>query len=145
MAYSTVANIESEFKDIDFSASTTITDTEVGVFIDEADAFIDASIDNRYEVPVTGAASLLILKTISIWLVKARILSILSVKTPQDKTKQDPDGPTLRKDALKMLEMISKGQLTLIDATLVDTEGGMVSHLMNETIQKQFKTNQDQW
>ena len=145
MAYSTVANVESEFKDIDFSASTTITDTEVTAFISEADALIDATIDNRYVVPVTGAASLLILKTISIWLVKARILSILSVKTPQDKTKQDPDGPTLRKDALKMLEMISKGQLTLVDATLVDTEGGMTSYLMDATIQKQFKTNRDQW
>lgn len=146
MAYCTNTDISSEFKDITFSATTAVTDTEVDDFIDQMSSLIDSFISNRYETPVTGPISLLILKFICILLVKSRILSILSVKTPQDKTKQDPDGPTLWDRALKMLEQLKKGQLILPDADGPGSfEGGMSSFLMNEDIDYTFTMEDKNW
>lgn len=145
MAYSVLTDIESEFKDVTFSSTTAVTDDDIDGFIDQADAFIDSSISSRYEVPVTGSSSLLVLKTISILLVKARVLSILSVKTPQDKTKQDPDGPTLRQQALDMLKAIKNGSLLLTDAVLTSTDGGLTSFLINEDITYTYPVDQDVW
>lgn len=145
MAYSVLTDIESEFKDVTFSSTTAVTDDDIDGFIDQADAFIDSSISSRYEVPVTGSSSLLVLQTISILLVKARVLSILSVKTPQDKTKQDPDGPTLRQQALDMLKAIKNGSLLLTDAVLTSTDGGLTSFLINEDISYTYPVDQDVW
>lgn len=145
MAYATVTQVASEFKGITFSASTAVTDTEVSSFIEQADAMINGYVSARYDTPVSGSASLAILQMICIWLVKSRILSILSVKTPQDKTKQDPDGPSLFKQAIDMLKDIRSGKLVLPDATLSGLEGGMTSFLMNEDIDYDFKVDQDTW
>lgn len=146
MAYSLAADIQSEYKAINFAASgAAVSTAEVTEFITQADAFIDGIVSNRYETPVTGTVSLAILKTISIWLVKSRINSILSVKTPQDKNKQDPDGPTLRTQALEMLKQIKNGQLKLPDAVGSDTEGGMTSFLMNEELDYVFPQESESW
>lgn len=145
MAYSDSDDISSEFKDIEFSTDTAVTDTEVDGFCDQAAAQIDSVIASRYEVPVTGPISLLLLKMISILLVKGRILSILSVKTPQDKTKQDPDGPDLIKQAMDMLAQIKKGQMVLSDATLASTEGGLTSFLKNQDVSYEFHAGENDW
>lgn len=145
MAYATYTDVASEFKDVTFSASTAITDTEVTEFIVQAEAYINSYISTRYEVPVSGSVSVLILKTVVILLVKARILSILSVKTPQDKTKQDPDGPSLIEQAKKMLEMIKKGTLPLTDATVNSTGIALTSFLKDEDIDYSFTMESDAW
>lgn len=146
MAYCSTAEITSEFKDIEFTATTTVTDTDVDSFIDQASAAIDSNIYNRYIVPVTvGAGALLLLKMVCIMMVKARILSILSVKTPQDKTKQDPDGPTLLTQAQKMLDSISKGILDLVGATGTGTEQGMTSFLANSDLTYDFRVGENNW
>jgi phage gp36-like protein len=145
VAYCTDTDISSEFKAITFSSTSAVTDTEVDGFIDQASATIDGIIASKYEVPVTGSASLLVLKMICIWIVKARILSILSVKTPQDKTKQDPDGPTLLKQAMDMLKAIKKGDLILTDATASSSDDGMSSFLMNEEITYDNQVGVDNW
>ena len=145
MAYCTDTEISSEFKDITFSASTAVKAAEVDDFIDQSSALIDGIISSKYEVPVVGSGSVLILKMICIWIVKARILSILSVKTPQDKTKQDPDGPTLLKQAMDMLKAIKKGDLVLNDATVVSSDDGMSSFLMNEDITYDNQVGVDNW
>jgi hypothetical protein len=145
LAYCTDTDVASEFKGITFSASTAVTDTEVDDFIDQSSALIDGIIASKYEVPVVGSVSLLILQMICVWIVKARILSILSVKTPQDKTKQDPDGPTLLKQAMDMLKAIKKGDLVLTDATLSSGDDGITSFLMNETITYDNQVGVDNW
>ncbi len=146
MAYCSDTDVASEFKDITFSSGTAVTDTEVDGFIDEMSALIDTYLSNRYEVPViTGTTSLLLLKFICILLVKSRILSILSVKTPQDKTKQDPDGPTLWDRMIKLLEQIRKGTLPLPDATVLPTAGGMYSFLMNQDVEYTFRMEDENW
>jgi hypothetical protein len=145
VAYCTYTEVSSEFKDITFSASTAVTDTEVSDFIDQSSSLIDGIIASKYEVPVTGSMSLLVLKMICIWIVKARILSILSVKTPQDKTKQDPDGPTLLKQAMDMLKAIKKGDLALTDAIVASSDDGLTSFLMNEDITYDNQVGVDNW
>ena len=52
MAYSTNAQVASEFKSITFSSSTSVTDTEVDRFIVEADEEINYKIGRVYVVPI---------------------------------------------------------------------------------------------
>lgn len=145
MAYASSSDVSSEFKAIVFDSNSAVTNTEVGTFLDQASALIDGTIGNRYEVPVMGSASLLVLKMICIWLVKSRILSILSVKSPQDATKQEPDGPSLYKQAMDMLKAIKTGALLLTDATAASTDGAMTSFLMNEELEYTFTMESDAW
>lgn len=146
MAYASHSDIESEFKELTLSSTTTVKDSEVDAFCDQASATIDGIIQNRYEVPVTGPFSLLILKYITILLVKARVLSILSVKSPQDKTKQDPDGPTLLKQAMDLLTQIKKGQLVLTDApAAAGFTGGMTSYLIDQDVTPDFAVDEETW
>jgi phage gp36-like protein len=152
MAYCLYTDIQSEFKDLPLTLAaapspSSITQEDVTEFIDQSSSMMDSYIINRYEVPVSGApVSLKFLKMICIWLVKARVLSILSVKTPQDKTKQDPDGPSLYKQAIEFLKEIKKGNLVLTDATQVDGyDGGMSSYLMDECVEHDFKIGENAW
>ena len=81
MGYCTVGDVSSDFKNIEFSATSTVTDTEVGDFIDQESAFIDSMICSVYVVPVTGSSSLLLLKKIAIALVADRVRHVLYTKT----------------------------------------------------------------
>jgi phage gp36-like protein len=145
MAYCTDTDISSEFKDITFSASTTITDTEVDGYIDQASSLIDSYLIAKYQVPITGSASLLFMKMICIWLVKSRILSILSVKTPLDKTKQDPDGQKLYDQAIELLKKLKSGAIQLTDAVASTSDDGLTSYLMNRDVEFQFQMESDSW
>lgn len=147
MAYCTSADVKAEFKSLDISSvNASVPAATIDAMCDQASAYIDGYIDNRYAVPVTGTASLLILKMIAIILVKARVISLLSVKTPVDKTKQDPDGLTLIATANKMLDQISKGVLGLVDATLISSEAGMDSRTINGICgPPQFHRGREEW
>ena len=145
MAYAVYTDVASEFKDITFSSTTAVTDTDVTAWIAQASELIDGYLASKYEVPVTGVNSLLILKMICILLVKSRILSVLSVKTPQDKNKQDPDGPTLYKQAMDLLKDIKKGLIQLSDATLSNSADGLTSYLKDQDIEYQFTMEDDAW
>lgn len=146
MDYALVADIEAEYKSIDFAATgSKVTTTEIEEFITQASALIDGYVSNKYTIPVTGAASLAVLKMICTWLVKSRVNSILSVKAPQDKTKQDPDGPSLFQQAMKLLEQIKKGQLVLPDAVASNSTGGMDSYTADLELKYAFHQNREDW
>lgn len=145
-AYAEVANVQAEFKALDITtAGRSLTSTSVDDFITSAEAEVDSRISNQYVVPVTGPISVALLKQITIWLVKARILSILSVKTPQDKTKQDPDGPSLRKQALEALDGISKGTIPLVDATAATNAVGVESYNRDLCVKHDFTIERKEW
>lgn len=144
MPYSTYTDVASEFKDIDFTATgAKVSSTEVTEFIVQADALIDAMISNKYEVPVTGTKSLSLLKMISIMIVRDRILEIMSVKTGDEETTQDPSKKYLisPKD---MLKAISKGDTKLVDAVAL-SGGGVSSFNVDHSIKHVFKKGVDQW
>lgn len=149
MAYSTNAQVASEFKDITFGGSTPLTDTEVDRFIEEADAFINAKISKRYSTSITEVGnpiSFAILRNISIWLVAERVREIMQVKgISVEQLKQGARVPAGRKEAMKMLEEIAGGKLDLSDATLADSDDRIASFNVDNDIEHSFKRNVEQW
>jgi phage gp36-like protein len=146
MAYCTQGHIESEFKDITFGAATPITDSDVARFIAEADAEIEGVLSQKYVVPVTGTTALIILRQISIMLVKARIQEILQVKTGQSDSEQEATTNPAKK-ARDTLDLIQKGKMGLVDATIATTGDGVRSYTSENstTFEPTFKRDQEQW
>lgn len=144
MSYAVYGDVQAEFKDITFSSTTKVKDTEVTEFIVQADALIDAKVGMKYETPVTASGSLPILKMICIMLVSSRVKKILQVKTPEAEKNQEaaPDESRL---AMKMLEEISSGKLPLPGATLATSHDGVASYNVDEGICHTFKKGEDQW
>jgi len=147
MAYTTVANVEAEFKSIDFSvAGAAVTTGEVVEFISQADAHINGKIGRKYTVPVTATESLIILKTISTWMVADRVRKIAKVKDISlEELQQGLRPPGGRKEALEMVEQITDGTLLLSDAPLINTEEGLSSFGDDNALEFQFQRNVDQW
>lgn len=145
MAYCTDDEVSSEFKDIVFSATSPVTDTEVTEFVSQASAEIDSIISNRYTTPVTGTESLKVLKQICIWLVKARIVGVLRIKNVSDKSDQDVGSLNYRKEALDRLKNIAIGKEILTDAPRSNTTGGLTSYLKDLDVTYDFQVGVDQW
>lgn len=79
MAYSLNSEVASLFRDITFSSTTAVTDTEVDNIIDEVDAEINGLLYDHYEVPITGVESLKIMKMISRYKAGHVVKTILEV------------------------------------------------------------------
>jgi len=143
MAYSVYTDVASEFKGISFSASSSVTDTEVTSFIAQADALIDSYISNRYSTPVTAAAGAIsLLQWISIQIVRERIVKILAVKTGVEAPDQlEPEKPMWQ----TMLENISKGVLDLAGATLISSGDGVKMYNYDNDIEPTFDVTTNQW
>lgn len=144
MAYSTQAQIQGEFKDVTFTASTAVTDTEVAELISQTDAEIDARLSVRYVVPVTGPTSLLLLRTISIYITAARVSKIIEVKTGESDRDQ-PRRVEERNTALRMLQEIIDGKIILTDAEEADPHRGVRSYTYENNITPCIQTTRDQW
>lgn len=151
MAYSTAAQVASEFKSITFSSSTSVTDTEVDRFIDEADEVINSRIGLKYSLVdditlVDNPLAFPILRQISIWLVADRLREIMQVKDiGDDRIKQGARAPNSAARAEKMLDAIAKGTLLLRDVDLNTTHDGFKSFATDEGLEHQFKKDVDQW
>lgn len=144
MAYSSVENIQSEFKNLTISATTEVTTTEVTRFIEEADAYIDGVISQKYQVPITGAMSLIIVRQISIYLVAQRVKDILEVKTGSQQSEQDGRG-SFKAFAEKALKDIIDDKLLLSDATLYSPEDGVASYVSSNNVPFIFERGTEQW
>ena len=149
MAYSSVANVQSEFRKIEFGTDTTVTETEVEDFISEADALIDSIIGLRYIVPVSSSVSpngFKILKMISRKLVAMRVKAILEVKDASaDAVNQDVRADFSKSDLLKMLKDIASGKILLDDAVLISSGQGLSSFNVETNQEADFKKNVNQW
>jgi phage gp36-like protein len=149
MAYSTVAQISAEFRNITIAATgTAIVTADVNEWIAEADALINSFVGKRYTTPITVAAnpnSFYILRMISRELVAARIIKVLRVKNAasgnndQDVRKDDSDR------VLKMLKDISNGDLELPDATVTTSGQGISSFNVSNAKEPFFDKDIDQW
>jgi hypothetical protein len=145
MAYSALTDIQNEFKSVVFSASSTPTSTAVQGFIAEADQYIDSRIGLRYQVPVTGSKSLIILKSISIGLVAGRVKEIQRVKTASPQLNQDSRDGDPAKEAKERLGLIVEGLLLLPDATLVSAANGVSSGALSAGATARFKKDTETW
>jgi len=144
MAYSVLADVQSEFKDIEFTATTKITSTEItDPFILQADAEINARIGLRYVVPITGTESLKIMKMLSVWITADRISKILRIKT---KTEEDTTAEkSLRQMANELIDKIVAGTFLLSDATLKSSANGFKSYANDNDLDYTFHKNTDEW
>lgn len=144
MAYSQETDIEGEFKDVDFDTNTSVKSADITRFIAETDAYIDGKLGLRYQVPITGVSSLLIMRMISVTLISERVKKILAVKTGDSKV--DQDSLTDREKAMhKMLQEIVEGKILLSDATKLSSHGGVKAYNYDNDIEASFDVTQDQW
>lgn len=144
MAYCIYEDITSEFKDLVLTTDTKVTPAKVTQFISQTDATINGMIGNRYITPVTGTESLLILKLICIKIVSNRVAKIMEVKTPKDESNQS-SVKSLEPTPMEMLEAIADGSLILSDATLRDSQNGVGSYAISNSIPNTFEKGRDQW
>lgn len=145
MAYATTANVASEFKNITFSSTTQVTDTEVARFITEAEAEIDARIGKKYTVPLTNASDIAIVRQASVWMVADRVRKIMQVKDISvEELKQGVRPPGGRREALKLIDEILKGDLEL-NADLLSSSNGIQSFTVDIDDPNTFERYDDQW
>lgn len=145
--YCTTDEVKTEFKNLDTTSSgATITNAKIDGFRDQAYAYINARIGNKYEVPVTGGTdAATILKQVEIWLVKHRIQQIIPVRTGADGAKQGDTKPDLEKKAEAVLEQIVDGKMKLGGATLASSSDGVSSFNVSEGTEHTVKKDEDQW
>lgn len=145
MSYVTQEMVEGEFRGIDFSASkTAISTDDLNRFIVEADMEINSRLAVKYATPVTDSNALIIVRRISIKLIKHRIEGILAVKNPSTKIEQG-DAKTLRDEALEELADLASGKSILIGATLLTTADGVKSYTSSSSYERKFNSCKEQW
>lgn len=148
MAYSSITNIQYEFKDVTFSSSTAMTTAKVTQYMADADAEIDCTLAVKYTTPITGTQSLVLIGQIAVWLVKDRINETLQVKTGDDKTSQT-GGKSYRQKAVDMLNDLASGKKVLTDAALKTSADGVQSYNNNNSDDDDtanvFQRGVDQW
>lgn len=147
MAYTTVAEIQADFKSMTFSPTSNVTDSAVTEFIVEADSLINSYVGTVYVVPVTTGDGLNLLKLLSRSLVSARIKRIMEVK--QDKN-PDPSqnvlGVLLSPTAvMKILTDIKSQTAALAGAVLLAASGGFFSANVSNDVCPRMKKDEKQW
>jgi hypothetical protein len=144
--YCTNTEVASDFKNITFSATSTVTDTEVDEFIAQESAFIDSMICSVYQVPITGTNSLLLMKKICLHLVADRVRHVLYTKTGQDNKDQDTKGlKSLSRDPRGDLKKIQDGTLKLGDAIALTTNIGFDTGDVPGCSEMVFDVKRQQW
>jgi phage gp36-like protein len=148
MGYCTVANIKSDFKGLQVETSgTTISTDEAQEIIDQTSAYIDGRIGVKYVTPVTeGAAALLILKAICIYICSERFKNILEVKTGAAQMDSDQkQSKNIARTPKDDIDLIVKGLLLLDGATLQGTKQGVSSFNSDECIEHVIDVTKQQW
>ncbi len=146
MAYSTKDNVESEFKNVTFDATSKVTETEVDEFIAEADLTVDSFLSRRYVVPVTGVQTLILVRKFSRQLTAARCAPIIGVQTNFERTTNNKEEKSsVISGIMRHLKAISKGEADLpSDATLKPSKSsGRFVISSGET--DKFDYDKDQW
>jgi hypothetical protein len=145
MAYCLTTDVQSEFKNLIFSASGAISISEVDEFILQEDAYINSIISCKFITPIIVASDILILKKVCILLVSERIKKILRVKKVTVEGSQDSFSGTSRAD--KMLKDICKGFIRFESSQIDDNATALYSDSLNaSTLRKPvFIADCEQW
>lgn len=148
MPYCIAAEVESEFKKIDFAATNAlVTTADVDAWILEADALINSYVGQRYIAPVASGEARTLLKMYSRLLTSERVRKVLEVKDPKaSEGAQNPRGVVLStKDIMKALEAIAKGDVALIGATPLLSGAGFSSASVCDGDVFTFQKDADNW
>ena len=149
MAYTTYSEIEADFKDITFSASTgNVRQADVTQFIVEADSLINAYVAKRYTTPVTGSGEgLSLLKLCSRSLVTARIKKLMEVvQEKSTEANQAVQGVLLSPSAvMKILTDIRDDLIDLVGATALVSGRGFHSENVTQDVTPTIEKGTRQW
>lgn len=145
MAYVTIDQVAQECRiQGGFTAETLPSSTKVAEIMAEEEAKVDAKIGMKYSVPVAAAASLLIVRRISLALIAERVREIIEVRGAGDKTDQKP-GTSSADRARKELSDIEDGDLPLTGETLLSSTDGVRSYAVAHSKEPVFEKGKDQW
>ena len=145
MPYCVTADITSNFGDIEFSATSKVTTTDITNLIDSESNYIDSYLYSKYIVPVligTAPLAYALLKRICIFRVSERVRGILQIKSGETQLDQDTKAPLVNPDA--DLKKIIDGKLSLMDATYRTTEDGLSFGVPDITLYP-FDPAKQQW
>lgn len=146
MAYAGTTDVQSEFKKINFADTDAVVSTsEVTEFIAQEEAALNAEVGTVYVVPITDSGGISLMKRMSVFMVKARVLDLLYVKTGNEKTDQGSGGEAYREIVRDMLDRIRKKELILSGAILAGSTGGVSSYSSAHCIDQVFKKDEQQW
>lgn len=148
--YCTVEDVKSDFKNIQITATSSVTIDEVTAIITQECAYINSRICSLYQVPVVQGTSPIafeVLKRINIFLAADRVRHILYVKTGRDDSEQDTKGlKSLSRNPRKDLDEILNGKIKLGDAISVEECIGFdVSEKAVDCCSNTFDVNKQQW
>lgn len=146
--YTTVEEVQADFKSITFDKTTLVSIDDVEQFIVEADALINSFVGKKYQTPVTAdSSSTTLLKLFSRTIVRDRIKELLQVKQTGGNTSanQDVRGAYGTRDVMAQLRAIQKSELELSGATPLVTHGAFSSFNVAHGVKPIFKKNQRQW
>jgi hypothetical protein len=136
MAYAAYADIQSEFKNQTFSASTKLTSTEVTEIITQTENKINAELGQVYVTPVTNSTDISILKRISIMFVKHRVENILKIKSGEKLDSEDQEN--LEKKAQDELDKIIEKRLLHNTTRRTTNNSGVEDYNSNNEIRATF-------
>ena len=148
MSYATASDIQSEFKSVEFSTNTSVTLDEITAFINQQEASINASLSKLYEVPIANADDILVIQSIVIRCVKARVSTILETKSPSKETDQEPAWMIMYREAKAELKRIVTGIMPLPNTPLLTENAGFAAYDYSAEADKNlpvFKRGVTQW
>lgn len=148
MPYSTNAEVQADFKQMEFTTESNVTATDVDQFILESDALINAYVGQRYVVPVTaGTSALALLKLFSRSLTACRVKAILEAKQQTSKGADQNVRTDLLsyRDVIKELEKLRDGEIALDGATPLVVGGGFYNNNVANCVQPVIRKDEKQW
>lgn len=147
MAYTTYTEVQDDFKDITFTTTTNVKDTDVTQFIKEHDALINAKVGQVYVVPITTGDGLELLKLLSRSLTTARIKRLMEVKQEKSVDANQNVVSTLLtpKEVMKILDDISKKNMVLDGGVLLSSTGGFSNGNNNRGVKPVVRKDIKQW
>lgn len=148
MSYCAVADVQAEFKAVQFTTDSFVTSASVTQFILESDALINSYVGSRWVIPVTGDVnSLALMSLFSRTLVADRVRGILANKqqTNTDANQQVKSDGFSTKNVMAMLLDIKNGNLQLSGASLLLANASFVSNNFERNSQPRFRKDRKQW
>lgn len=150
MDYCTQADIEAEFKNTVFDATTAVTADQLAAWINQESQYIDARIGLRFVVPVDPSAypeAGAILQRICIFRVSERVRNKLEVKS--NITQALASDEKYIKNVVKTpnddMDLIIKGLLGLKGVPLVSKDAGVSSFNSDVGYCRKFNVAKQQW
>lgn len=149
MAYATKTQVAEEAKvNGGFSATTLPSATKVDEIIAEEEAKIDVAVGKVYTLPLVAAASLILMRSISVALCAERVKGITEVSGLGPENDQRSTSKSGADRARKMLEEIEAGTFPLAGEVALSSSGGIGFQTGSDDCDDSepvFKKGCDQW